>query len=51
MPSDVACSWCLYNEFVPISAKIVKSYNCNNLKCLEEGIKIERLERWDDVDY
>jgi hypothetical protein len=52
--AKVHCSWCLYNVFIPLSDKIVKCYNCNNLKCVGDGVEMEpkTYEDYDDdVDY
>lgn len=49
--AKVHCSWCLYNVFIPISDKLVKCYNCETLKCIDEGIEVEpKFEEW-DIDY
>jgi len=47
--AKVHCSWCMYNVFIPVSSKIVKCYNCNNLKCIDDGIEVEPSD-WDH-DY
>ena len=32
----VHCSWCDYDVFIPVSAKLCKCYNCEALKCLDD---------------
>jgi len=51
--AKIPCSWCLYNVFVPISEKIVKCYNCNALKCIDDGVEIvdPEISYDDNFDY